>query len=241
MWPLTWRCGRFEFWGLACHKCGSQKGWRVSSCSQRLYSFVAAVTCRNCGAEYFLKKYRHAGHQCEAQWEYRMLQKLESDNVIAHIFLTPHVYDICTSTCAFSMELLAGQCLDERIKKTLDKQVFDDSLRLAATWLRGLHHYPAHGELGHTHTEILSQIESASLSALNPVAHSGLELMRNSLVNLEQIPAKPVPLHGDFKVPGESQSGRLVAAVFHALLVAKRTGRMETRAAGEPALFKSVG
>lgn len=239
-----WRCERFEFWGLACSECGSRKGWRVSTCSRRLYSYVAAVTCRDCGAEYFLKKYRRASHEmeCEAQWEYKVLQSLGSEEGIAPTFLVPRVYSICSSTCAFSMELLVGQSLDERMRKTQHKQMFDDCLRLAATWLRGLHSYQVQCGIGKDYAQMLCQTElnCASLAARNRVARRGLELMRNGLAEVEQDPVKLVPLHGDFKASNLIQTnvgvygidigvkfknaGAMDAAQFMADLILNRRG-----------------
>lgn len=164
---------------------------------------MAAATCRDCGAEYFLKKYRAASHEmeCEAQWEYKVLQSLGSEEGIALTFLVPRVYSICSATCAFSMELLVGPSLDERIRKARHQQVFDDCLRLAATWLRGLHSFQVQCGIGNDHAQMLCQTElnCAALAARNLVARRGLELMRNGLAEAEQYPVKLVPLHGDFK------------------------------------------
>lgn len=229
MWPLDWRYARFDFWGLACSKCGSRRGWRVSGSAQRRCSFVAAVTCRDCGAEYFFKKYRHPGQPMafEAQREYQVLQNLGRDNGIT--FLVPRVYDVCAATCAFSMELLPGIRLDERLKKTRDRQVFDEGLRLAAIWLRGLHRYQVHCEIGLDHAGMLGQIEShcAPLTARNPLARSGLELMRNSLSDLERFPVKRVPLHGDFKASNLIQTNAGLYGIDIGLKF-KNEGAMDT-------------
>lgn len=130
-----------------------------------------------------------------------MLQTLWSETEITHTFLTPRAYRICPSTCAFSMELLAGQSLHEHIRKTRDRKVFDDSLRLAATWLRGLHRYQLNCETGYGHAKMLGQIElhCVSLTERNKVAGKAVTLMRNSLNALEQNSIMLVPLHGDFK------------------------------------------
>lgn len=203
MWP-KWHARRwenFEFWGLACTACGSRKGWHASGCSRRLYSYVAAATCRECGAKYFLKKYRHASpeKECEALREYRVLQQLESNKSVPP--LAPHVYDICPETCAFSMEFLVGQTLDARIKQAHQKHALDDSLRLAATWLRKLHSTPIQCKHGKPYAQLLSQIElgGAPLAARNHMARRGLELMRQDLAEVEQYSGELVPLHGDFK------------------------------------------
>lgn len=191
----------YEFWGLACAACGSRKGWHVSSCSRRLYSYVAATTCQDCGATHFLKKYRRANpeKECEALREYRVLQQLESDKRVPP--LAPHVYDISPATCAFSMEFLVGQTLDARIKQARQEQVLDDSLRLAATWLRRLHGAPVSCKTGKPYAQLLSQTElgGARLAARSKVARRGLELMRKDLAEVEQHPDGQVPLHGDFK------------------------------------------
>lgn len=203
MWQ-KWHARRWEgheFWGLACAACGSRKGWHVTHCSRRLYSYVAAATCRECGAKYFLKKYRRPGpeKECEALREYRVLQQLESDHSIPP--LAPHAYDICPATCAFSMELLVGETLDARIKQARQKQALDDSLRLAAIWLRKLHRSPIQCKTGKPYAQLLSQIEmsGAPLAARNKVARRGFEWMRKDLAEVERHPAELVPLHGDFK------------------------------------------
>jgi tRNA A-37 threonylcarbamoyl transferase component Bud32 len=191
----------FDFWGLACAACGSRKGWRVFNGSRRLYSYVAAATCRECGAKYFLKKYRRVGpeKECEALREYRVLQQLESDQ--SNPPLAPHVYDISPATCAFSMELLTGQTLDAHIKQIPRYQALDDSLRLAASWLRKLHSSPIQCKTGKPYAQLLGQIETsgAPLATRSKVARSGFEWMRQDLAEIEQHPAEQVPLHGDFK------------------------------------------
>ena len=175
----------------------------MSTCSRRAFSYVAAVTCRECGTECFLKKYHHTSHEveCEAQWEYKVLQILGGEEGIAKTFLVPRVYSICTSTCAFSMESLAGQSLDVHIKKTQHKQIFDDYLRLAATWLSGLHSYQVQCRIGKSPSEMLNLIKlnCASLAARHQVAHRVLEFMQNDLAKVEQYTEKLVPMHGDFK------------------------------------------
>jgi len=203
MWQ-KWHARRwagYEFWGLACAACGSRKGWHVTNCSWRLYSYVAAATCRECGAKYFLKKYRRAGpeKECEALREYRVLQQIESSQGVPP--LAPHVYDICPASCAFSMELLVGQTLDARLKEVPRDQAPDDSLRLAAAWLRRLHSVPIQCKPGKSYAQLLSQIEisGAPLAARNKVARRGFEWMRNDLAEVEQHPGELVPLHGDFK------------------------------------------
>lgn len=202
MWQLhARRWGGYEFWGLACAACGSRKGWFVSHGSRRLYSYVAVATCRECGAKYFLKKYRraHPEKECEALREYQVLQQLESDTDLPP--LAPHVYAISPATCAFSMEFLAGQTLDARIKQARQQQELDDSLRLAATWLRRLHSVPIQCKPGKSYAQLLSQIETsgAPLAARNPVVRRGLEWMRKDLAEVEQQPDEWVPLHCDFK------------------------------------------
>jgi tRNA A-37 threonylcarbamoyl transferase component Bud32 len=202
MWQLyARRWGSYEFWGLACAACGSRKGWHVSNGARRLYSYVAAATCRECGANYFLKKYRHATpeKECEALREYQVLQQLESDANIPP--LAPHVYEISPATCAFSMEFLVGQTLDARIKQARQKEALDDSLRLAASWLRRLHSVPIQCKTGKPYAQLLSQIESsgAPLAARNPIVRKGLKWMRKDLAEVEQHSDAWVPLHSDFK------------------------------------------
>ena len=162
---------------------------------------MAAATCRECGAKYFLKKYRRAGpeKECEALREYRVLQQLESDQSVPP--LAPHVYDICPATCAFSMEFLVGQTLDACIKEARQKQALNDSLRLAASWLRKLHSSPIQCKTGKPYAQLLSQIElsGAPLAARNKVARRGFEWMRQDLAEVERHSAELVPLHGDFK------------------------------------------
>lgn len=208
MWPARpW--GDFAFWGLACAVCGGRKGWNISTCSRRLYSYVAAASCRDCGAAYFLKKYRNTApeKECEALREYRVLRQLENDNSAPP--LAPRVHDICPATCAFSMEFLVGQTLDARIKQARDQQTLDDSLRLAATWLRRLHSTPAQCKAGKSCAQLLSQIElgGTGLAARNPTARRGLELMRQDLDEIELHPDAWVPLHGDFKASNLIQTG----------------------------------
>ena len=202
MWQLhARRWGSYEFWGLACAACGSRKGWHIANGSRRLYSYVAAATCRECGANYFLKKYRRANpeKECEALREYQVLQQLESGANIPP--LAPHVYAVSPATCAFSMEFLVGQTLDARIKQTRQKEALDDSLRLAATWLRRLHSVPIQCKPGKPYAQLFSQIETngAPLAARNPVVRKGLEWMRKDLADVEQHSDAWVPLHSDFK------------------------------------------
>ncbi len=180
--------------------------------------------------------------ECEAQWEYKVLQSLRSEEGIALTFLVPRVYSICSSTCAFSMELLVGPSLDERMRKTRHQQVFDDCLRLAATWLRELHSFQVQCGIGKNHAQMLSQTElnCASLAARNRVARRGLELMRNGLAEVAQDLVKLVPLHGDFKASNLIQTnagvygfdiglkfknaGAMDAAQFMADLILNRRG-----------------
>lgn len=202
MWQLhARRWGSYEFWGLACTACGSRKGWHIANGSRRLYSYVAVAICRECGAKYFLKKYRrpHPEKECEALREYQVLQQLES--AADTLPLAPHVYAISPATCAFSMEFLVGQTLDARIKQTRRKEVLDDSLRLAATWLRKLHSIPTQCKPGKPYAQLFSQIEmnGAPLAARNPLVRKGLEWMRKDLAEVEQHSDAWVPLHSDFK------------------------------------------
>lgn len=205
MWGkwLAWRCERFEFWGLKCYGCGSQNGWRVNTCARRSCSYVAAATCRDCGSAYFLKKIRTAdtAAECAALWEYQVLERLGSEKGTARNFLTPRVYDFCASTCAYSMQLLVGQPLDERLRTSTTRQGFDDCLRLAAAWLRELHHHEVECEPGKSFSQLMQQIDSncASLAARDRLGRKGLELLRENLAQVDQGSIHLVPLHGDFK------------------------------------------
>lgn len=230
MWQMghARRWQEFEFWGLGCTACGSRKGWHIANDSRRLYSYVAAATCRECGASYFLKKYRDTapGTECAALREYCVLQQLQGDSSAPP--LAPRAHDLCTATCAFSMELLVGQSLDASIQQAQQKEVLDDSLRLAATWLRRLHSVPFQCKPGKSYAQLLSQLErgGAHLAARKPVARRGLEWMRQDLAEVERYPDTWVPLHCDFKASNLIQTSAGVYGIDIGLLY-KNAGTMD--------------
>src|SRR5687768_69338 len=109
---------RFSFWDLACHACGSREGWHVSLCDWRGNSYIAAATCRHCGAKQFLKRYRFGGAidaTCPAQWEYEVLRYLDGGDAHKQSFLLPQVYKFTSTTCALSMEYIKGENMEERM------------------------------------------------------------------------------------------------------------------------------
>jgi tRNA A-37 threonylcarbamoyl transferase component Bud32 len=195
---------RFSFWGLACHACGSRDGWRIIFCGWRSNSYIAAATCRQCGAEQFLKKYRRRGDGdgSMAQWEYEVLRQLVGRSEGESGFFLPRVYNLAPHTYALSMEYISGATLDERIRVAPHRERFDNCLRIAASWLRRLHTLaPIHDRAGNGSGEILEQLESncASLTGHNPMVAQALTYMRQSLDAIDDLSAERVVLHGDFK------------------------------------------
>lgn len=201
---LRWIYERFSFWGLACHACGSCDGWQASFCGWRINSYIAGATCRKCGAEQFLKRYRQASGAktaCLAQWEYAVLRHLDGTGV-PPFFLLPRAYGLNATTCALSMQYFKGENMDERMRRIGDRKGFDDCLRASAAWLRGLHGARAlRDKTGSAPANMLLRLESdcAPLAARNIVVAQALTCMRSGLDRVNSLAVELVPLHGDFK------------------------------------------
>lgn len=201
---LRWIYERYSFWGLTCHACGGYKGWHMSFCSWRSNSCAAVATCRQCGAEQFLKKYRQhgIGNKSIAQWEYEVLRHLDGGNGGEPRFLTPRAYNFAAKTSALSMGYVQGESMDERMRRARDRQGFDDCLRISAAWLRGMHAAPPiHDKTGNDHTTMLRRLEAdcESLADRTEMVAQALTCMRCSSDEVNGLPVKRVPLHGDFK------------------------------------------
>lgn len=201
---LRWIYEAYSFWGLKCYACGSCGGWHASFCDWRSNSCIAVASCRDCGTEQFLKKYRHRGNADKnmAKWEYEVLRHLDRGLGSAPAFLLPRAYNFSATVCAFSMEYLEGESMDERMRQAPDRQSFDDCLSVSAAWLRGLHGAPAiHDKPGGDHTTMLRRLESdcAPLASRNALVAQALTCMRCSLDEINRLPLEHVPLHGDFK------------------------------------------
>lgn len=203
---LRWIYEGYSFWNLACHACGSCEGWHTSFCRWRSNSCIAIATCRRCGAEQFLKKYRQSGKdtQSVAQWEYEVLRHLDGGSRNEPCFLAPRAYHFAEETSALSMEYLQGESVDERIRRARDRQGFDDCLHMSATWLRGLHAAPPisiSDKTGNGHTAMLRRLETdcASLADRNAMVAQALMRMRCHLNEIDGLAVKRVLLHGDFK------------------------------------------
>lgn len=211
---LRWIYERFSFWNLACHACGSRDGWRTSFCGWRINSYIAAVACRQCGAEQFLKKYRQAAPvdtNCLAQWEYEVLRYLDGAGS-APLFLLPRVYNFAATTCALSMEYLKGENMDEKMRRAIDRKDFDECLRASAAWLQGLHGLPAlRDKIGANSATMLLRLEfdCAPLAGRSVLVARALTYMRSSVDRVSSLPVELVPLHGDFKASNliSTQSG----------------------------------
>jgi hypothetical protein len=201
---LRWIYEAHSFWGLKCYACGSCEGWRTSFCDWRSNSCIAVATCRECGTAQFLKKYRHPGNaeKNPAKWEYEVLRHLDRGLGSAPAFLLPRAYIFSATECAFSMEYIEGEPMDVRMRQARNRQAFDDCLSVSAAWLRGLHGArPLHDKTGGEHTTMLLRLDSdcAPLASRNALVAQALTCMRRSLAEINTLPLKHVPLHGDFK------------------------------------------
>lgn len=201
---LRWIYERSGFWGLACHACNRRNGWRTSFCDWRSNSYIAVATCRHCGAEQLLKKYRLRGTintTCPAQWEYEVLRHLNGGDICSRSFLLPQAYKFTSTTCVLSMEYLKGENMEERMRR-VDRKGFDDCLRLSAAWLRGLHRTPPLlGKMGSDSGTMLLRLESdcEAMAGRDTMVAEALMCMRSNLVSVSSVPVVRVPLHGDFK------------------------------------------
>ncbi|HJT52158.1 MAG TPA: phosphotransferase [Nitrosospira sp.] len=137
-----------------------------------------------------------------AQWEYEVLRQLAGRVKGEAGFFIPRAYNLAARTRAFSMEYISGATMDERIRAAPDREGFEDCLRVAASWLRGLHTMtPMHDRAGNRNSEILKQLESncIPLAGRNPLVAQALAYMRQTLDVIDHIPVEHVVLHGDFK------------------------------------------
>lgn len=208
---LNWWYKNYSFWDIPCYSCGSQLGWKILFCSYRKNSFIAKASCLRCYANQFLKKYHSFDEKLSTAFtEYKTLKTLVDAGIkFNNFFNLPQAYFFSSAKPSFSMQLIEGQTIDQRMKCSESRQSFLNCLEFSAKWLKGLHEAPIthlcqtgnnsstmFGYLDLDHYYLVANANSSSSVQIT----KAFTFMRFNLKDSNwEVSEKFVPIHGDFK------------------------------------------